>query len=75
MARPSLEEFAKDNGGRQARRWCDDLPDDVKAQILSSDASTAVVVRWLLSLGHDEASYGKVDTWRRSERERQAQPE
>ena len=66
----SLEEFAAKHGGRRTTRWCDTLPEDVKAQIRTSDASTMVIVRWLQSLGFD-ASYGKVDTWRRSERERQ----
>jgi hypothetical protein len=70
MKNPSLDEFARQHGGRRAKSWCDDLPDDVKAQIVASDASTALIVRWLMSLGHAEASYGKVDGWRRTQRER-----
>jgi len=66
----SLEEFAAKNGGRKAKCWCDDLPDDVKAQIVASDASTSTIVRWLHSLSWTEASYGKVDGWRRAQRER-----
>jgi hypothetical protein len=70
LADQSLDEFARQHGGRKAKCWCDDLPDDVKAQIVASDASTSTIVRWLHSLSWTEASYGKVDGWRRSQRER-----
>ena len=70
LGTPSLEEFARQHGGRKAKSWCDDLPDDVKVQIVASDAPVSLIVRWLHSLGHTEASYGKVDGWKRAQRER-----
>lgn len=69
MKNPSLDEFARQHGGRRTTRWCDTLPEDIQAQIRNSDASTMVIVRWLQSLGYD-SSYGRVDTWRRAERDR-----
>ena len=71
MARkPTLAEFAGAYGGRRTVKWCDSLPDEVKQEMLESDASTQIVVKWLQALGYDEASYGKVDGWRRGQRER-----
>ena len=70
MKPQSLGEFARENGRRKAKSWCDDLPDDVKAQIVASDGiPTSVIVRWLHSLSYLDASYGKIDNWRRAQRE------
>ena len=48
------------------RSWCDALPDDVRAQILAApDASATQIVEWLRSIGYPDASYSRVDGWRR----------
>ena len=71
----SLDDYAAKHGGRKSKSWCDDLPDDLKVQIVASNASSSVIVRWLQSLGFHEASYGKIDGWRRSQRDRQTDPQ
>jgi hypothetical protein len=67
--KPTLAEFAKDNVRRVAS-WGDGLPEDVKAQVVEIDCSTATCVAWLKSIGYAEATTSKVDGWRRRERER-----
>jgi len=56
----SLDDFARESGRRRMPRWVDSLPDDVRAQIVASDASATVVTRWLHSLGFDEATAARV---------------
>jgi hypothetical protein len=64
-----LAEFAKGHK-RHHRCWADGLPDDVKAEIVANlDVSVVVVVKWLHELGYPEASTGKIDVWRRRQRD------
>lgn len=63
---PSLAEFAAAQVSGRSRKWCDDLPDDVKAQILSADGvPSRVIAEWLKTLGYADATYAKVDGFRR----------
>lgn len=70
---PSLEEFAQGHERKKGRTsfWAT-LPDDVREQIIESDAPTEVCVEWLKSLGFP-ASFGNTDPMRRrARREREA---
>ena len=67
----TLEEFAATNR-RAFPNWVQDtLPDDIRAQIASSDAPTATIVKWLHSLGYEAATENKISKWR--QRARRAQ--
>jgi hypothetical protein len=69
--RPDLATFAAAHK-RHHKCWADSLPDDVKAEIVANhDVSVVVVVRWLQSLGWTEATTGKIDVWRRRQRDGQ----
>lgn len=67
----SLDEFAV---GRTRRNglpsFWSTLPEDVREQLVTSSVPTAVAVEWLLALGYESASFGKVDPHRREERRR-----
>lgn len=66
---PSLDEFAVGKERRKGRAsFWSTLPADVREQIVTSDASTAVAVEWLHELGYEAASFGNVDPQRRQER-------
>ncbi len=70
---PSLDEFAVGKGRKkgQASFWSS-LPDDVREQIVASDAPSEVCVQWLRSLGYP-ATFGNTDPMRRrARREREA---
>lgn len=63
---PSLSSFVAENLQSRSRRWCDDLPDDIKEQIQSApEVSSRLIVEWLVSIGYTEATYAKVDGFRR----------
>ena len=69
--RPALGDFAKAHK-RHHKCWADGLPDDVKAEIVANhDVSVVVVVKWLQSIGYPDASTGKIDVWRRRQRDGQ----
>lgn len=67
----SLDEFAvgKERPKGRASFWST-LPADVAEQLVTSDASTAVAVEWLHSIGYEGATFGNVDPHRRQERRR-----
>lgn len=68
---PSLEEFAKTNSPRPGvPSWCDSLPEEVREQIISADASATTVLDWLESLGYEGGTVQKVDNWRRNMRQK-----
>lgn len=67
--RPALADFAKANK-REHKCWADSLPEDVRAEILAnSDVAVSTIVKWLQELGFREASVGKIDVWRRRQRD------
>lgn len=69
---PSLDEYAEAHRAQGRRAWWYSLPEDIRNEIVASPAPSEVVVAWLLELGYD-ASFGKVDPYRRkARRERQA---
>ena len=68
--RPSLDEWLVDNAPLRSSYWNDVLPDDVKEQLIASDASTARCVAWLHSIGFEDATPQKIDSARRRERQR-----
>lgn len=63
----SLGEFVAANPKHSGyASWCDTLPEDIQRQILDTpNASANQIVEWLRSLGHTEATYSRVDGWRR----------
>jgi hypothetical protein len=73
----SLDEFAQGRRQTARRAWWYSLPEDVRAEIVDSSAPSEVVVVWLREeLGLTDASFGKVDPFRRKARhERQAKPD
>jgi hypothetical protein len=68
--KPSLDEWLVENAPLRSSYWNDVLPDDVKEQLITSDASTARCVAWLQSIGFEDATAQKIDTQRRKERQR-----
>lgn len=70
--RPDLATFAASHK-RVHKCWADGLPDDVKAEINAhQDVSVVTVVAWLHSIGYPDASTGKIDVWRRRQRDGQS---
>ena len=70
---PSLDEFAaaRKPVGKTAFWWS--LPDEIREEIITSGAASETVVLWLHELGWTDASFGKVDPYRRkAKHERQA---
>lgn len=66
---PSLTEFAATQPDPRSRKWADSLPEDIKDQIVGAKGvSSRVIAEWLVSLGYTEASYAKVDGFRRDNR-------
>jgi|GEM_PF-6482817 len=69
--RPALADFAKAHK-RQHKCWADSLPEEVRAEIMANaDVAVSTVVKWLHELGYREASVGKIDVWRRRQRDGQ----
>lgn len=62
-----LDDFVAANPKKTGyKSWCDQLPDDIKAQILAApDASATQILEWLHSIGFSDATYSRVDGWRR----------
>jgi len=68
--RPSLDEFAAQQQ-RQARvAFWHQLPEELRAEVLESSAPTSVVVDWLIELGWTDATFGRIDPYRRRDRRR-----
>jgi hypothetical protein len=68
---PSLAEFAASIPDPRKVKWCDSLPEDIKAQLIATECSANVAARWLRSLGYEEATQQKVSSWLRANRDRQ----
>jgi len=64
----SLRHFAEANPTTSGyRSWCDKLPEDIQRQILdTNDVSSQQIVAWLRSIGYADATYAKVDNFRRT---------
>ncbi|MFM7062635.1 MAG: hypothetical protein ACKO04_03960 [Actinomycetes bacterium] len=73
---PSLDEFAEQRHPARRYAWWWRLPEQVREELVESSAPTEVCVLWLQESGWPDATFGKVDPFRRkARRERQAQPE
>lgn len=70
--RQSLDDYAAGRGGHARSAFWHQLPDELRTEILESSAPTVVVVDWLIELGWTEATFGKVDPYRRRDRRRAA---
>lgn len=70
----SLDEFAVGKERKKGRTsFWSTLPEELREQIIESDAPTEVCVEWLKSLGFERSSFGTVDPHRRrARREREA---
>ncbi len=55
---PTLDEFVA--GASTA--WWKTLPQDVQDQIMSSDAGSAVIAKWLTAIGIADVTRSKVET-------------
>lgn len=66
---PSLAEFAATQPNPRTQKWADTLPEDIKEQISAAEGvSSRVIAEWLQSLGYAEATYAKIDGFRRDRR-------
>jgi hypothetical protein len=70
----SLDAWLEQNTRPRPSFW-NDLPEDIREQIISSDASSKRITEWLVSIGYDgtnlpEATPQKIDAPRRKERQR-----
>lgn len=72
---PTLDEFAAAQPDPRKNAWSDTLPEDIRQQITDSTASSLTVVKWLHSIGYPEATYSKVDHWRRQARQHGRRPQ
>lgn len=68
--KPSLDDWLVENAPLRSSYWNDVLPQDVRDQIVNSDASTARITAWLHSIGFEDATPQKIDAPRRRERQR-----
>lgn len=73
---PSLDAWLATQETVRPSFW-NQLPDDIREQIVNSPASSKRVTEWLISIGYDgselpEATPQKIDAPRRKERERRA---
>lgn len=65
----SLDEFAVGKERRKGRAsFWSTLPAEVREELVTSDAPTAIAVQWLHDLGYPSATFGNVDPQRRHER-------
>ena len=70
--RPSLDEFAANQQPPARVAFWHGLPEELRAEVLESSAPSTVVVDWLIELGWTDATFGKVDPYRRRDRRRAA---
>ena len=57
-----LDDYQKQHKpGNRRGRWIDTLPDDIRSEIMASDAGARVITGWLLGLGFDGATESKVE--------------
>ncbi len=63
----SLDEFASANPPSRTgyASYLDALPDDIRAQILSSSAGHTTVEKWLHEQGYAQATQQMIGNWRR----------
>ena len=67
----SLDEFAARLAAEPTPSPIDDLPDDIKHTILTSEAAPAVAAKWLREVkGYEWVKWQQVSTWRLARRSR-----
>lgn len=67
----TLDQFVSKSPNKVA--WWKSLPEDVLDQIMASDAGSAIVAKWLQSIGIEDATRARVETLivlRNAEREK-----
>lgn len=55
-----LDQFIENEKNR-SNRWIDTLPEEVRSQILESNAGAAQISRWLINIGFQDATARKVE--------------
>ena len=66
----SLDAFAqKVKAGRTTAYWYT-LPEDVRATIEQSPYATHTIVQWLREIGYEDATYSKIEHYRKATRKR-----
>jgi len=68
---PNLDDWLGENPETRTGvvPFVDTLPSEIRDQLHQSDASTQRLVKWLRAIGYSEATYAKLDRWRRSHRD------
>jgi len=57
----SLDSFRFSHDRRGRSRWVDRLPDDLKSEIVDSDAGATIITRWLREVhGYQDATVNRV---------------
>jgi len=55
----SLAEFTATKRNAGGERWSDKLPENIKAQIMASNAGALKISKWLNQIGYRDATAGK----------------
>jgi len=62
----SLDAFAEEIKSGRTTAWWYTLPEDLRQVITDSPHATHTIVKWLQANGYPEATYSKVEHYRRS---------
>lgn len=55
----TLDEFVATAHNASCERWSDKLPENIKAQIMASNAGATRIYKWLNRIGYRDATVGK----------------
>ena len=62
----SLDAFASELAAERNKAYWYTLPEDLREVIVASPHATHTIVKWLQANGYPEATYSKIDHYRRS---------
>lgn len=62
----SLDAFAEEVKNERITAWWYTLPEDVRQVIIESPHATHTIVKWLQANGYPDATYSKIEHYRRS---------
>jgi len=65
----SLDAFAAEMKAQTPKAWWFTLPENVRAIIVSSPHATHTIVKWLQANGYPEATYSKIEHYRRGHKD------
>lgn len=64
----SLEDFAKNLKDARPTAYWFTLPEEIRDIICASPHATHTIVQWLHSIGYDDATYSKIEHYRKAGR-------